>query len=175
MPIFTDLIGKRFGKLIVIEYKYTNEHKYYLCKCDCGNETVVASNKLTGNKTKSCGCLKKKHDYGVASFNVLFSEYKKNAIKRQIVFDLTTEQFKTLVIQNCYYCGISPKQIISRKVYNGNFIHNGIDRIDSTKGYEIGNVVPCCGRCNEGKMDLSQDEFLSWIERVYKHSILGEL
>jgi hypothetical protein len=31
----------------------------WLCKCDCGNTTIIPTNKLTSGKTKSCGCLKK--------------------------------------------------------------------------------------------------------------------
>lgn len=57
-----DIIGKRCGKLTVIsldkiiEYffhnrKYSNKRYYYKCVCDCGNETVILRNKLTGKKT----------------------------------------------------------------------------------------------------------------------------
>lgn len=39
-----DLTGKRFGKLTVI--KFAENDKYsrpkWLCKCDCGNEKVIA-------------------------------------------------------------------------------------------------------------------------------------
>ena len=31
----------------------------WLCKCDCGENTIVPAAKLTNGKTKSCGCLKK--------------------------------------------------------------------------------------------------------------------
>ena len=38
----TDLIGKRFGKLTVIEfYEKRNNRYYWKCKCDCGKETIV--------------------------------------------------------------------------------------------------------------------------------------
>lgn len=30
----------------------------------------------------------------------------------------------------------------------------GLDRIDNTRGYESGNVVPCCGVCNLTRSDL---------------------
>jgi len=56
-----NLIGKRFGKLIVLEktnkkYQYNN---YYLCKCDCGNLKIVLDKLLKSGHTKSCGCLHK--------------------------------------------------------------------------------------------------------------------
>ena len=51
--------GMRFGKLTVVAYAYTkNKRKYFKCKCDCGNETVVLGTSLKKHITKSCGCLK---------------------------------------------------------------------------------------------------------------------
>lgn len=47
-----DLTGKRFGKLIAVEYLGKSEWK---CVCDCGNEHIVKTNYLTSGDTKSCG------------------------------------------------------------------------------------------------------------------------
>ena len=54
-------IGKKFEKLTVIslDRKDSNNKKYYLCKCDCGNEKVIRSDSFATGKTKSCGCLNK--------------------------------------------------------------------------------------------------------------------
>src|SRR5690349_23930597 len=38
--------------------------------------------------------------------------------------------------------------------------------VDSDRGYELGNVVPCCGVCNRAKGTMSQDMFFGWIRRV---------
>ena len=60
-----DLTGKRFGKLTVLKYHHKvkrNDGKhylhYYLCKCDCGNETIVCLTHLKNEHTKSCGCIR---------------------------------------------------------------------------------------------------------------------
>lgn len=55
-----DFVGKKFGKLEIVSFsrKDNNSNNYYLCKCDCGTEKVVAQNHLVSGKTKSCGCLK---------------------------------------------------------------------------------------------------------------------
>lgn len=50
-----DLIRKRFGRLIVIEY--TGRYKY-LCQCDCGNKKIIYGYSLKNGDTKSCGCLR---------------------------------------------------------------------------------------------------------------------
>ena len=54
-----DLIGKRFGRLVVIERAGTKRREIaWLCRCDCGKEIVVPGNKLRSGHTKSCGCLR---------------------------------------------------------------------------------------------------------------------
>jgi hypothetical protein len=60
MPDLIDITGKRFSRLVVIERSpfQPNGQAAWLCRCDCGNETVVISQSLRGNGTKSCGCLK---------------------------------------------------------------------------------------------------------------------
>lgn len=60
---FIDLTGKKFGMLTAIKvYEKENRKErdpiYWLCNCECGNETIVSAGNLTGkNGTKSCGCL----------------------------------------------------------------------------------------------------------------------
>ena len=53
-----DLIGQRFGRLVVIEKLPSKKGKsVWRCKCDCGNIKDVPSTYLTSGDTKSCGCL----------------------------------------------------------------------------------------------------------------------
>ena len=52
-------IGKRFGKLTIIEPAHVDKKsKYYICKCDCGNYKTIRLDNLKYRKTTSCGCLK---------------------------------------------------------------------------------------------------------------------
>ena len=52
-----EMIGKRFGRLVVIERHHSTPKKvFWRCKCDCGNETVVDGWSLRSGETKSCGC-----------------------------------------------------------------------------------------------------------------------
>nr|DAQ16244.1 MAG TPA: hypothetical protein [Caudoviricetes sp.] len=52
------LVGKRFGRLTVIEDTGEKQGtaKMWLCHCDCGNTLKVRTDSLTGGKTISCGC-----------------------------------------------------------------------------------------------------------------------
>jgi hypothetical protein len=109
--------------------------------------------------------------FGEATFNSLYARYKASANIRNIEFKITKNQFKDLINQNCFYCGKEPSQRLYSKHQNGDCIYNGIDRVDSLKGYNMDNVVSCCGRCNEAKMELPQKEFFIWIEKIYKNIV----
>lgn len=55
-----DITGDRYGRLTVIKEVEPNKyHRRWLCKCDCGNETIAYMNSLRGGRTQSCGCLQK--------------------------------------------------------------------------------------------------------------------
>jgi hypothetical protein len=61
MKSFDNLVGKRFGRLIVIERvsEIGIVPVLYKCICDCSNECVVRADLLKNGRTKSCGCLSK--------------------------------------------------------------------------------------------------------------------
>lgn len=56
---FTDLSGRRFGRLIVLTRAENNARgkSYWLCQCDCGEKTKVRADGLRGGSSQSCGCL----------------------------------------------------------------------------------------------------------------------
>ena len=53
--------GKQFGMLTVLrEVERENSPKHYwLCRCQCGKETVVEESHLKNGHTKSCGCYRR--------------------------------------------------------------------------------------------------------------------
>ena len=67
-----------------------------------------------------------------------FKSGRKGARERDISWDLTFGKYVGIIAVNCcHYCegSLSPTGC-------------GLDRIDNAKGYEVGNVLPCCGDCN---------------------------
>jgi len=76
---FIDLTGKKFGLLTVIEKSCKIKLEFYWkCKCECGNETIVAGVSLRHDKTKSCGCRQGNFVHGMSKNT---SEYKKHLLK----------------------------------------------------------------------------------------------
>ena len=59
MSAVTDISGRRFGKLVVVERAGSNANGRALwnCLCDCGKSVVVKGNALLSGNTRSCGCL----------------------------------------------------------------------------------------------------------------------
>jgi len=64
----SDLVGKRFGRLTVIEFtgvRRPNNNprmstsSHWRCKCDCGNDKITKISSLNSGGCSSCGCLQK--------------------------------------------------------------------------------------------------------------------
>lgn len=56
-----EMVGKKFGRLIVLERVEDGKSykRRFRCKCDCGKETICAGPNLRNGHTASCGCLHK--------------------------------------------------------------------------------------------------------------------
>lgn len=174
---FIDLTGQKYNRLTVV--RLSEERKFnrttWVCVCDCGKEVLVAGNALRNGNTKSCGCYNRdvatERLYKLASEgkwgnsspdaisdNVAINElylhqYKRGAMRRGYAFELDGETFIKLTSSDCYYCGAKPKKVI--KTTNHTYVYNGIDRVDNSKGYIEGNVVPCCEKHNKEKRNVS--------------------
>ena len=174
-----EMIGKKFGRLTVIEHKSRDEG--YVCECECGNITVARTHSLKTGKHKSCGCLSKEKvatrfykGYGVSALNGIYKNYKKSANKRGYSFELDKEEFEKLIKQQCQYCGKlesmtwkSNKKVIIDDVYK----YNGVDRVNNRLGYTSSNCVSCCDICNNSKSTLTVEDWREWIVRLYTEFI----
>lgn len=54
---FKDITGQVFGRLTVLAPRKVGRKYRWLCRCECGNETIVQRGALLGGTTASCGCL----------------------------------------------------------------------------------------------------------------------
>ncbi len=59
--------GQKYGRLTIIReleptFTQSGRRRYkYLCKCECGNETIAEGGNLRKGLKKSCGCLEKEN------------------------------------------------------------------------------------------------------------------
>ena len=77
---------------------------------------------------------------------------------------ISKDDFKEIIFKDCFYCKTNWTSI---NLDTGTKF-NGIDRVDSSKGYIKGNIVPCCAYCNVGKAELSIKDFYRMIARITK-------
>lgn len=183
-PYRIDLTGKKLGKLTALEpIGQSNWRRYSIWRfqCECGAiiERTASSVLGTLRRGYSPNCGKSscnnfpKLAPGEAVKKQVIRAYRRAAYTRGFVFELPDELITRLMASNCFYCGAEPLTVAWRKDANGVYLRNGIDRVDSTKGYTPDNVVPCCKHCNRAKTDLSYDKFINWVKRVYLH-LFGE-
>jgi len=168
-------VGDKFSRLTVVsrlENSSRGNHRW-VCLCECGNTAEVLGHNLTGkHATKSCGCMSRLPD-GEAAFNNLYLNYVKDAKKRNVVWELASDEFKVLTQQPCHYCGKPPHQVWKGKASTGNYTYMGVDRVDNSIGYRPENCVPCCKICNYAKKAMPYAEFTNWIKSVYEHLSLS--
>lgn len=89
-------------------------------------------------------------------FKIKYNKFLVRAELKGTTEFLTFEEFSNYLCQSCFYCGEQS---------------TGLDRVDSSKGYNPDNIVSCCGTCNMMKFNYNQNFFLSHIEKIHKHLI----
>lgn len=181
-------VGDKFGELTVIsaDYIYAKikaRRISYKVACTCGGEFYAVATKLRTGVITSCKDCSFKHRETtrdqVTQIEQLFTRYILNrVIGKDIEVSINPEQYGQLAMQDCYYCGEPPRSVdrfLSRKYVNTEPICiNGIDRLDSNKGYELGNCVPCCVSCNYAKHKLSQHDFYAKVIKIYNRLELND-
>lgn len=193
MSRFKDRTNDKHGRLTVVSHAgkdHRGKH-LWLCLCECGNEKVVVSDNLSSGKSNSCGCLKAEflsrrgNQYGLYSdreealLKVQYSHLKRRDKKKGFIDTMGFDYFRLLSKSPCKYCGLEySKEIEDRlneskkqKRLSDHILKcNGIDRVDSSKGYTKDNSVACCKYCNTAKNTMTEDEFYNWIKRVYEYN-----
>jgi 5-methylcytosine-specific restriction endonuclease McrA len=96
--------------------------------------------------------------------------YKRSAGKRGYCFELSANDFKSIVEQPCRYCGSHRKTKAASAIGTfGEYFYTGIDRINNKEGYTIANSYPCCKQCNIAKGVLSENDFYEWVKTIHNH------
>jgi hypothetical protein len=98
--------------------------------------------------------------------------YRSNAKQGGKVWQLEKAEFNELIKKPCHYCGAAPQKrewIDYGKRCVSTDLTNGIDRVDTTRGYTLDNCVPCCRWCNQLKGSLPLDRFVAQVFSVFRN------
>lgn len=87
-----------------------------------------------------------------------YNEYRNRALKKQLDFVITEEDFERITKNNCFMCDKKSDETH----------RNGIDRMDSEKGYIFENINACCCECNYIKKDYKFDDIISKFILIYE-------
>lgn len=177
-----DLVGHKTGFLQVVSFSHSKDWKaYWNCECRCGRQKTLPTSALTGPKSNrscgKCGLTRRLPDEDRVRAHLLL-QYKNGAKERELTWDLSDDQAWALMMESCHWCGTRPIKRVFWKTDRKNrtieFAINGIDRLDSSKGYETSNCVASCGRCNRAKGGLSVCEFLEHVAKIVRYQELGD-
>lgn len=167
-------IGTKYGRLTVISRDFKS--KKWICNCECGNQTKSRSDALKRGTVKSCGCgikgpkLERRLPNNLSLWKDVIRVYKQGAKSRNYDWELSEEEAIQMMTKNCHYCNSEPSNKLTYRFGPDRFImYTGLDRVDNNLGYIQNNVVPCCKICNHSKLDLSLEEWTSWIKKVYEN------
>lgn len=153
--------------------KYCNFGKNNLSKEDFMNHILSIYDFLFKGKKKS------KENYtnlpNERQCITLTKRIKALAISRNISWEIEDLSLVSkMLVKPCNYCGgIFSKYKINRK--KDQVIYNGIDRIDSSKGYKEENIVTCCKYCNNMKNNLSLEDFKNKILSIVANNAVPRL
>jgi hypothetical protein len=90
-----------------------------------------------------------------------YTHYLSRALKKNLEFTLTKEEFINFTNDDCFYCDKSASM----------FHSNGVDRLNNNSGYTTSNCVSCCSECNFMKGALTRRQFIETCKKVAEHLI----
>ena len=173
-PLDSEYIGKTFGVFKCIEYlgsfklnPTSSKRKHFKVMClNCNNVLIVRKDRLKEQPQCCINCANIRQKEIADSkylkerpYKKVFQSYKSNAKSRNLDFKLSYEEFKVLLLKNCYYC---------------DDVSQGVDRINNNQGYTVENSVSCCTTCNFMKNTHTLGNFIQHIEKIHSHIANGK-
>lgn len=154
MPLH-DLTGEIFGRITVLRRatKIGYIPVRWLCQCECGNLTIAEAGRMKSGKCRSCGCL-------AGETKSVLSQYPRRRLKQKRSTEKATTEYRTWhrIRERCHNPKYPKYHLYGERgivvchewlnSYESFLAHIGrkptpkhsIDRIDTNKGYEPGNV-----------------------------------
>lgn len=179
-PKRQNLIGKTFNNYKVISFNSVDKFNrcLWLCECNCGNRKILSSQTLKQKNTKHCrkcyiyetGKTRELKRFGEIHCNYI-SAIKRKAKFRKLEFELTGDYLWSLFQEQNRKCIYSGRALSFAESYPDDCLEQtaSLDRIDSTKGYIIGNVQWVHKSVNFMKQSLREVDFLNFCLEICRN------
>jgi hypothetical protein len=184
MKRFTE--NQIFGHLKLI--KRIDSLGRWECECICGKLVIRNAHSIsTGKHVSSCGC--KRHElsrnagknsktwtgYGDIS-GQFFASIKASAKLRKIPLNITIQDAWEQFLKQDRKCIYSGVELVFRQSVKLKDVEQtaSLDRIDSSKPYEIGNIQWVHKIVNKMKYSFTEDYFLDLCNKVAEHNEWSE-
>ena len=156
-------IGDKIKKWTIIEGpRIHNSTVQFRVQCECGTKRWIQPNELL-NPSRCYSCIKCAHKQPDKLFPTQFGRIKRGAENRNIRFNVSIDYLWKLWELQKGCCAITGDPIETiRKA--------SLDRIDSSKGYEEGNVQWVTYRANVSKHTMTMDELYDFCKKVLNHA-----
>ena len=178
-----NLLGQRFGKLVVIAEAEPSIRGLanWVCQCDCGNKYVTSGYYLRQDRKKSCGCqncrLCGKDNPNWSGYQEISGSFwhtvRQGAKTRNLELSITIKDAWELFIQQNRKCALTGLELVfcpsdKRRRSDLSTQTASLDRIDSSTGYIFGNIQWVHKDINRMKIDFDNDYF------VYMCTLVGK-
>jgi hypothetical protein len=167
----TPMLGRRFGKLEVLERdgRASNGCAMWKCRCQCGMVKSIDGSLLRRGDIVSCGCFAReqatKHGKCATVAYALWESAKARAKKLGVPFSLTLSDIT--IPERCPVLGI-PLQSMPRACSDQS---PTLDRIDASRGYVAGNVMVISHRANSIKRSATIGELQLVIKYMQTYGV----
>lgn len=175
-----DLAGRRFGMILVVgdegivRLRNGRRARMWACRCDCGAEASCSQERLVAGRAKTCGCGRARSRKGADHPNwtgsgdlpgAYWSCLVTGARLRSIPMSLTVAEAAEAFAKQGGRCALTGLPLSFQR----SDATASLDRIDSSKPYELGNIQWVHKTINLMKNALPQAEFVAMCAAVAKH------
>tara|TARA_B110000977_G_scaffold194682_1_gene271742 strand:+ start:44 stop:817 length:774 start_codon:yes stop_codon:yes gene_type:complete len=168
-------LGKNFGDWTIEGFSHFSQTKnqYWLAKCKCGiKKSVSLTNLISGESTRCSQChlssqKGNQHPQWQGTTNIpktFLNRIKIGARERNIKFNIVIDDLEILYLKQNQRCAYTN---IKLTFASDSSQTASLDRIDSSKGYEITNIQFLHKDINLMKLNLDEDAFLNFVEHIF--------
>lgn len=127
-----DLTGQKYGRLTVIEEVARKGYtRKWLCRCECGNETIVTQPNLRNGHTTSCGCVQREKTSKSNAADLTGKKLGKLTVVERVG---TAKNRKVIWLCKCE-CG-NTTEVQSDKLLSGETTSCGCARVEAGKAVQ---------------------------------------